>query len=456
VRLALTVTNGVARTLHNPKLVVTSVTGGTAAAPTGQYGGSPYYFMGPNSLGSTGSVDRAFNINGVNGTVDPVLVTVEIADDPALFVNTHNIVGISASVVDTGANRQTTAIGCDSYVYPLNAANRCSWRDAVTSWDGRYLYVGNRGNPAVRVLDTTVMEVVGAIQLETFGNIESLSWGGQYLYAAINTTGHAFQLFGDRQSDGGIILVKLRARGAELEEVARLDLVTGALATDGVRARFMATTPDGTTGAVPLWNKGEVALVDLEDMTLIDTDSATAGTQGIDVSAVGITPREVVFSADGATLYVGYSLLDATNVITTVQMSDFAQGTLATTGVVGNGVNNMRVDAMGRLWVARGRANLTNAGAVSVYDAGNVTHLHVVDTPLAANTRYADALALSSDGTRAYVSFFGDRNAITPRVAVFNVATLAQIDVDGAAGNGTTNIVLSQQPGGHTAVITEY
>jgi sugar lactone lactonase YvrE len=196
-------------------------------------------------------------------------------------------------------------------------------------------------------------------------------------------------------------------------------------------------------------------------MAFIDTDSNTAGVQHVDVSGVGITPREVVFSPDGATLYVGYSLLDATSTISTVTMSDFTLGTLATTGTLGNGVNNMRFDSTGRLWVARGRASSGTAGAISIYDlsAPSVTHRHVVPAPVAANVRYADALALSRDGTRAYVPSFGNHNGtnttVTPRVAIFDLSDLTQVDSDGSAGNGTTNITLDRPPGGHTALVTD-
>lgn len=462
VGLALTIENGIARTLHNPKLVITSVTGGTASAPTGQYQGSPYLTLGPRSLGALDQITKNVSIASVTGAVDPVVIEVEIADDPALFVATHLTVGVPAVVVDTGTNLQTTRLACDSYSFPLNTRNRCSWRDAVTSWDGRYLYVGNRGNPVVRVVDTTRMETVAGVQLETFGNIESLSWGGQHLYAVVNTTGHSFEAFGDRQSDGGVLLIKLRVRGPELEEVGRLALVTGALAADGVRGRFMDATADGAIGAVPLWNKGEVALVDLAQMDFIDTDTNVAGVQHLDVSGVGITPREVVFSPDGATLYIGYSLLDGTSTISTVTMSDFTLGTLATTGTLGNGVNNMRFDSTGRLWVARGRASIGTAGAISVYDlaAPSDTHLHVVPVPVVNNVRYADGLALSRDGTRAYVPSFGDHNGtnttVTPRVAIFDLSDLSQVDSDGDAVNGTTNIPVNAPPGGHTAIVTDY
>ncbi len=241
-----------------------------------------------------------------------------------------------------------------------------------------------------------------------------------------------------------------------LTETGRVTL-TSALAADAVRGRAMAISPDGTRAAIPLLDKGEVALVDLSNLQLIDTDAVTAGVQNLDVSGTSNAPKVTVFSPDSSTLYVGFSRKGGdTNAIQVVDLSDFSQTTLATTVAGAGAVNDLQFDASGRLWVAWHATDASDAGAVSVYDLSGPTET-VIDTTttMTANGRYANAIGFSQNMNRAYVGFQGAAAASTYELAIIDTSTLdAHRYSTATARNGVTNMPAGGKPGAHWTLVT--
>jgi hypothetical protein len=460
--IALTVQNDLARTIHNPKAMITSVSVGALDNADGQLGGTDFVYYGPESLAFMGTRSRDLVISGVPGTTVSIDIELEIRDDPMLITSTWFAANTAAQLIDTGTLSKVGEIGCDSYKFALATQDNCAWRRGVMSRGGRYLYIGSRANTVIRVIDLTTLEVIGALSLgSSFGFVDGVVRGGELLYAVMSTTGHAFD-GGNKRSDGSVYLVEIEPRGPELSELRRLAVVGDAAQAENVNGRVPAITPNRTVAAVPISRRGEVVLVELANMTIIDTDTDTPEVDNLDVSGTGMTPKEVAFSPDGTTLFVGFAQNAATQDVLAVQLADFSATALPTTLTNATGVADMTVDADGRLWVSRIGVDDADGGAISVYDLSGPTEtvLATHGTPLPnignRKKRYADAVAFSPDGSEAYVPMFIDNQNLIAQLAIFTTSDLMRVDTDGNAGNGVTNVPLPTRPGGHVALITPF
>ncbi len=461
VFVQLTLDNRLGHAAFNTKVLVTGTNQGALANGQGMFAGFPYRFYGRESIPNMDTRTLQFSFTGVDGSVDPLLIDLRVLTHSMIMVGTH-FQSQEMLIYDEGLMVSRGNMPCDAYVGSvayMNYLGHCSWPDAVLSPDAHFIFAGNRSQPGVRVVDTSTWQTVSSFALAAtgYGSVPSLAWnpGQTDLYAVVNTTGH-YRAGGMTLAAGDVALVHMTQSGNVLTEVDRVTLVSGALATDRVRGLRMSISPDGTRAAIPLLGLGQVALVDLSNMQVIDTDAGTAGTQNLDVSAINNSPRETVFSPNSANLYIGFSRNDGdTNAIQVVDLSDFSQTTLSTTVAGAGAVNDLQFDASGRLWVAWNQTDSTDAGAVSVYDLTGPTET-VIDTTttMTDGGRFADAIGFSQNMSRAYVGFQGSDGAETYELAVIDTSTLTRVDSDGDSSNGVTNMLAGGKPGGHWALVT--
>jgi hypothetical protein len=452
--VTLGVTSGLARTVFNPTLVLTATNQGTLASD-GTLAGQPFRRLGGLlGLAPGGTLSPDLVLSGVDGTVDPVVLSVAIVDHPAVLVGGEWDTGGAYRLVDTGTMTEVGEAPCDTLVYAggtnPNASSNCSHRSGALSFPAGRFFSGNRALPVVRVVDLATHATISSATLHTGdGSVDNvaLSRGGTTLYAVLNRNVHAYAFSGPGGTDEAMLTVDIelvRLEAATLMETGRLTLVSGA--AGDTRGRTVALSPDGTRAAVAVFGTGNVHLVDLATFTEIDTDAVTAGVQPISVGAMS-RPRTVAFSPDGSALWVQFGR-DTGDRVVRVDMSTFL-GTDVAIGTTATRSGSLLILPDGRVVVLT-RATAATEPDIVVLDAAGAT-LTTLDT----GGRPAHAAAVSPDGQRLLVSLFAG-DGLPASVRLYDVATLTPIDVDGDAANGQTDVSLGGPPGQHWLQVTPF
>jgi hypothetical protein len=313
IDVTLTVTNMEPRLLFNLKAMFGALGQGAVTAD-GTINGTTFAYYGPEALDAAASKMATFQLTAIDGAVDPVTVELTFRTDPTWA--TQGNWDESPMLSDSSASGMGVFGDSQPFGYRMTDGDSI-YNSAVFSPDGRRLFLASHNMPIVIVKDMTTLEdTVGATLDAGVGAVRwmRLSNDGSSLYVLLITGDHIYPDSGTGggagcQSGSGtcansppdVVLVELQT--SDLTEVGRVTLLADA-ADKGTRGYLFDISADGTRAAVPIHPPGEIAFVDLTTMTVIDTDSATAGTQNLDVSATYADPHGVAFSADGATLYV--------------------------------------------------------------------------------------------------------------------------------------------------------
>lgn len=296
--VTLTARNDINRVIHNLKALTTTINEGTQAGPT--FNGDPFTYFGPGALRSGGgAATRTFQIDGVTGVTDPIVVTLDLVDHPTLLQRDDVIdsSGALANSTDTPADSRPRQIAMD----PLGvfAASGDQEIAGVILLDLRSL------NSNTILLDTAAVSSVGGVALT-----------GSTLYAAVTDGGHWNGSDGNNGGEGSatsaVHLVSIER--ATLEEVGRLTLAP--TSTDSPAARGMFISPDGSKAAILVGRPGvgtnELWFVDLDPLAIIDADSGTAGDQPVILSTGGFVEHGT-WDTSGTTFYAGFRNMSRAN-----------------------------------------------------------------------------------------------------------------------------------------------
>ncbi|HUS67699.1 MAG TPA: hypothetical protein VMZ28_24355 [Kofleriaceae bacterium] len=309
VELEVEVTNGACRAVHQLAVRADAVGEGTVLGDV-ELAGTPALHFGPAALGDGDTEASSFLISGVTGAVDPLVIDVSLVDHPSYV--TPGDWDDAAFIVDASGSGVLQAVDMDALAYN-GATDDSASTSAVVSPDGERVYLGSRNQPMVVTVDLTTLTALGGADLTgadgiafdgtgTLGNVAALGMSpdARYLYALVVAGGHRKFNAGDHQgrvvpAEVTVDIDLVRLERETLAEVDRLALVTNA--TGRPRPGQVAWSDDGTRVAIPMMRTGEVILVDLEDMSIVDT---------FDVSASGANPHVAAFSPDGATIALSY------------------------------------------------------------------------------------------------------------------------------------------------------
>ena len=319
--VALGVQNDTARSFQNPKVVVTSVSTGAFAGDCLAGVGMPCKSFGPETLVPAAMLTKNLTFTGV-GPADTVNFTAALVESPTIVgggrsrprasPGSQQHHGVDAA---TGVFHPNIAIDA-SMKYSGNSGPLGVYNSAVTSPDGRYLFVGGTMRAQVGKIDLATRTFVGGALLyagrgkvEVFGNDLAL-------YALVKEY--------HRQSSGAPDLVRL---DYDLNEIARIDLGT----SPGYSRHRPALSPAGEYIAVPL--PGELRIYDAWTFDLVATFEAD-------------DPRMAVFSRDGQTVYT------ADRDGSSITAIDLPTGVVTEIPYAGGRRFDLYVDAQDRLWIA--------------------------------------------------------------------------------------------------------
>ena len=403
----LTAQNDFPRLLNNLKVLVSNLNEGTVTGD-GNFGGTPYVHYGLDALDLGASAVAQIVVDGVTGATDPITFDVEFLNHRMLYGDGRWDVGLIR--IDASGTGINDAISSEPLGYN-GAVDDSSFDDGVVSPDGKFVYVANRNQPAITVIDTTTGTASIGIDLTTggpaiafdatgsvgFTDSVDVSPDGQFLYTVLTEGDHpgSSDVQGARAATD-VYLVKVNR--ATLVEDSRVQLV----AADATFAKGKGFDMDsaGTVGAVCIKELGQVFMVDLTTMAIIDTDPLTAGDQPFDVSATSTDPRQVAVSPAGDTLYVAYAgfgtgaldVIDVgTGLITPLPLlSPTVDGQI---GEFGFGQD-------GRLYYENPESSATEA-ALSIYTpSGGGSWVEVFSPSTGVN---AYGMAFTEDGSRYYL-----------------------------------------------------
>jgi hypothetical protein len=393
VTLSLTITNKSKSLLHNPKVLLSGLSEGTVTGdgtftsppvPLTAEGvpGVPYVYFGPESIPTNGTASRDIEFTGVTGAGAELTADVEILVHPWIFVpgNDNGVVATDAS-----------GTGEELVLYDLGEIDVLgfdgeSWqRTDSMSPDTRYVYYTNRNQAAIITFDTvdhtmTIGDslIGGTIAFDGTGEVGCIdgmvaSPDGKFLYATVNHGTHvsSFESGGSAQPFGTPTMVEVvKLDAATLDVMDRVTVWTpppvglgagegGGGTTSDIRGRVVSVTPDGTRGAISITGASEVSLLNLSNMTVMDTWTTS-----------GAVPRHPAISADASTIAVAYTSRDGSD--GTLELIDTATGSLTDlapdTLDVGTNTSSgfLSYGPDGRLYY--GRAYNGTVPGVSIYD----------------------------------------------------------------------------------------
>lgn len=456
--VAVTLDSSIQRYIFNPKLVVTSLNAGTFANADESLGGNPLRYYGPEALPPGISRSRDFTFSGIDGSTDPVIFDVELADHRMLYFSVKRSLE-SFTMFDFGTETPRGGTGCDStfYTNSNNPGAGCAAHRAVIGPGGTRIYMGHRNMPNLRVFDPATNAVVVEKPLQTGPfpsngpariNAVALGPNEAHLYAIVSYGEHKFSKGLAPQVGSDLV----RLDPLTLEETGRIRLITDAIS--GQAYRF-AISPDGTLAAIPAnftkFDFGQLYFVDLRTMTLVDMDSSAAGDQPLILNPY-FSHRVATFSPDASRVYVtadhdGEVLEVDPATGDVVELPDLFPNDSDIPTFLTFGPN-------GNLWVARGSSlhNDSEAGIRVIAPANPSDQTEVVTTNFTdcCQSR-ADQVRFSEDGSLAFVTVPASSD-----LAFIDVDTLTRIDKDGDAGNGVTNVPLGAEPRQHVLLLTPF
>jgi hypothetical protein len=380
--ITVTLQSGAPRVMHTPKLVIDAVNEGAvdlAFAGSVQLDGDPTLLLGAESLEVGASVTRQLGFTGITGGTDPIVIDLTVRSDPLLVV--PGAAGNSIDVIDSSGAGQSGTIATDATTRANGPGGQRNtfYRSGVVSADGRRLYLGHANLPRVTTVDLSALTPT----LGAFLEIDSLDepWG-RVTELALNSDGTAlYVLLGEgvhkrpSSSLGGNIAARLVMLDAHsLVELDRMEIFAPRNYVDGM-ARGFAISPDGSTAAVSVLDRhsggqpGSVYLIDLDSLTLIDTDGGQGGVQPLTTPNDYQRLRSVAFNGDGSELFV---LATRKRELIRFTIPGYARTTLPASN--GNGGSSSRGGVLvggpdGRIYEAR-----RSSGGLNIWD-GSWTRL---------------------------------------------------------------------------------
>lgn len=461
--ISLTAQNYSTSTLHNAKVLVTTLSEGGVTGD-GAFGAAagdgepvpPYIYFGPNSLAPKDEATGEIIVTGVTGVSADWSMDLELVFHPWFITGSaYDIAGEDASGSGQDFTLDTSELSFDD--------GRASFVPSALSSDGQKVYMGCRNQPAVAFLDLTTMTTTfsedltggGSIAFDGTGSVGSvdgptMSPDGNYLYAVLNLA-HFYP--GGTYPPGEITLLKLNADDLTIaESLVVFDpptteeagvLADGAPVTE-YRGRSLSVNGDGTRGALPIMRLGLVAYVDLENMVLIDTYPIDLGTPTGDGGGGGFTTTETRFAAispDASMIAVAFSYSSGSD--GTLALVSTTDGSITTitppTAETFAGPGALQFGPDGRLYFGRNHLAATGAG-LSIYNPATDTWIEQADVDGCAG------IFFSSDGASYYVKDYGDGD-----LHAFDVETDAILTFEASGLDALTN---TYSGNGHGLVVT--
>ncbi|MHC5011154.1 MAG: YncE family protein [Planctomycetota bacterium] len=471
----LSILSNYPRLLFNLKALIAAVNQGTASGTDGTFGGDPFYYYGPEALAPGTSRLETLTLNGVDGTVDPVVVDLAFLNHPTLIS--------SGGYQDIGfADSAGTNLGANIEPHGLNFAGFSgdggAGEQGALSPDARFLYLGSRSNPGLTVWDLTTLNGVVGLDLSgggiafdgtgAVGAVDSVAMSpdAQFLYVLLmlGQHNHCFDTnwqvgsSGPTTPTGGVArgtppqfeLVKVHR--ATLTEVGRTVLAATGTSTDPLdrsRMRFIRMNAAGTLAAIGYQMEGLVLLVDLATLGVVNT---------YDVSAVSKDVRCVALSPDGSKIYVSYredGRFAPTN-DGTLSVIDVASGMIAplvpptVDASPDNNPMSLEFGPDGKLYYVRNTGGVAFP-SLSVYDPATMLWAEHAESPVANGVAFGSFPAAGQllPAPAAHVFLFNGQNDV---VWLYDLATGMNVP----APDGDPRIDANDLHRGHTAIVTPW
>jgi hypothetical protein len=283
-------------------------------------------------------------IDGLTGTVDPMVVELTVINHPVMFGTEYNN-GAPLSMHDGGGTGQFEDIDIEQFTF---GGGYSSPMQGALSPDGRHAYYGLRNQPAIVTIDTTTLiPTIGAdltggtIAYDGSGSLGftravAISPDGLYLYVTLTTNMHPYEgsvaSEANNSGNGNASIEIVKLDRSTMQEVGRVVLGGG---LKGVQGRQVQLSADGAKGAVALKVfsaaygepandvQGKFYVFDTATMMVIDGDP-NSSSDAFDVSAVGMRVDTATMSPDGSKVYVAISDGDSD-----LRAVDVATGTIS-------------------------------------------------------------------------------------------------------------------------------
>lgn len=377
VTVVLTAVNNAGRVISNMKAVVntagsTNLQGGSISTSSGTTGGGDE-FVSLNTDADSGLVKSV--ADEASADSDDLVITTVAATDLTLDVSfpTEDVTLLVGGSFGGGTHDYYTmdSTGDLSDFEHDGLAHSFSQYDGAAGFrasaphpDGTKFFLGTRQMPQVVVHDNTTGESMH-VNISREGRIGAIhgltvSPDNRYLYVSLLDGGHSSPYDGGGGGAANTWLIKMSID--TMEEVGAL-LVSSSGASD--RLQPLNVTPDGTTGVAPLFDAGQVAIIDLDAMTLtkmIDVTTVAKAAATPPVSAgIAMKPRFTAISPDGTHVYVAHQYdYDGTGIQGNLEVYNVADGTGTNVTLATDNDDTPRglgFDADGNLFYTRDQTN---------------------------------------------------------------------------------------------------
>jgi DNA-binding beta-propeller fold protein YncE len=389
-------------------------------------------------------------IDGIDGTVDPLVLDVELGRAPVVGFSLHDYYdadAIIAQFYDQSTHSFVPTLPKSAGSSNSGDYHRSACGSAIISADNRWFYCGSSHSASVKIYDMaqmgasltpTVVEVPIHRDL-TVDTLEELSIVGdttalvrglalspddQTLYASVGYAGYGGDLDAARADGLDVIRIDVSDPTAPVADTAARVVLDNA---DSEASSFgLALSPNGKQLAVGGFALSTVHFIDTASMTQIDTDASLPGTQPLDFGA-GRDPMHMVWRGNGSLVVAddGWSQhrLVAVDVQGGYAMDVFLEGP-------GGSPTALHFDADGRLWELLGnRGSLVGALWAHEYVPGILPQGNqTVSSPVSFLKDGAEAwnglgLWLSSDHNRVIGATDGN-NAVAREFGADDLAAI--------------------------------
>ena len=472
----MTVQNDGCRLLFNLKAVNDSMTNGTQLVPEGggeERGGPPtstfhgnlwfdddkaFTYFGPESMLPGGSVTRPLVFRHESGFTDAVTVELHFIDAPAVYGGNY---GGDFVVLDTSMSGMAHRISFEpSGERGGSEGPGQQLREAVISPDGRLIFAGEKRTPFVNVIDTSMLEATGGVDLSAADNGEgsvggvALSADGSMLYVVFNdgTHWHGWSPSNDNQAMPTAVHV-IEFETEALTEVRRTTLIaddahsrTGrsvALRADGGRLGVLLSDKEG--------ERRELWFVDVASFEAVDTDTETEGVQPVTLPEASVGQAEYLTWSDTSdVLSVGYN--DHKGDDRRVNLDLVDGGTFAVTNVVpamGGAAASVPTVHDGSLYYTARKGEQTGPLSIISFADGSQTTPELfmpwIERGKPESGASATGVIFEPSGDRYWVLAYEDAWAV-------DAATNELIDTDGDEANGASAIEMAEEMRAHVLV----